>query len=427
MKFAAHVGEGGREHVLDLGVDGGDHPSELATCRTDVFELFFEERVPGLELVELLERERIDRAEQSQLAFEFADTAGRRGALGDLRHLCGFGDRRLDVELPAQRLDRRLESQLRLGLLEFGLARPLPGDVELLLLLRPLTAQGVEFGRELADLVALLAAGLDQLGVMGLDDRAMGVDHDAESIDHAHRPFDHDSLPLGGITRLGIGFEPAFGFGDPPFEDLAMLDQPGIADFEVLALRRERGRALLQLGSQLTTGTRRIGLGLLVGFEGREQRFEFTDALLLTLAVLGCLLDRAIERLQLGTDLSLLALRTSQSFRCRGQLGVVAHRDVGSARCSLALRRHQLVAGGRDRQIGSLQARRREVGLRLRLVERRSGRSRSGRPDPPSAESESVAGFGDDHRLGVGDGGIECLGRGRRSGPHRRAVRRAAR
>ena len=57
----------------------------------------------------LLERERVDRAHQAQLALELARSAGERGALGHRRR--GRVERRrgLHVELRAQRVDRRLE------------------------------------------------------------------------------------------------------------------------------------------------------------------------------------------------------------------------------------------------------------------------------------------------------------------------------
>ena len=99
----------------------------------------------ALQLVELLERERVDRPEQTELPVEFAQPTGRAGALRELRHLRRLGDRRLDVEFAAQRLDRRLEPQLRLGLTEFGLAGAFAARIEGPLLLGALTTQAVEF------------------------------------------------------------------------------------------------------------------------------------------------------------------------------------------------------------------------------------------------------------------------------------------
>ena len=100
----------------------------------------------ALQFVELLERERVDRPEQAKLPVEFAHPSGRAGALREFRHLGRLGDRRLDVELAAQRLDRGLEPQLRLRLAEFGLPGAFARRVEGPLLLGSLTAEPVEFG-----------------------------------------------------------------------------------------------------------------------------------------------------------------------------------------------------------------------------------------------------------------------------------------
>ena len=74
-----------------------------------------------LQRVELLERQRVDRTHQPQLAVELADPPGGAGAVRKLRHRSGLGDVRLDVEFATQRLDRRLEPQLGFGLVELGL------------------------------------------------------------------------------------------------------------------------------------------------------------------------------------------------------------------------------------------------------------------------------------------------------------------
>ena len=112
------VGERTGEDVLDLLVDRPDHPAELAAGGADVLELLLQERVPLLQLVVLLERERVDRTEQTQLAVELAHPPGGRRALGQLRLLGRLGDLGLDVEIAAQRLDRGLEPELGLGFLD---------------------------------------------------------------------------------------------------------------------------------------------------------------------------------------------------------------------------------------------------------------------------------------------------------------------
>ena len=146
-EVAADVGERGREHVLDLLVDGLDHAGQVAAGGAHVLELLLEERVALLELVELLERERVDRAEQAQLAIELADAAGGGRALRELGLLGGLGDGGFDVEVATQRLDRVLEPQLGLGLLDLGAMRAVPRLVERPLRLVPRLAGGVEPGR----------------------------------------------------------------------------------------------------------------------------------------------------------------------------------------------------------------------------------------------------------------------------------------
>ena len=73
-----------------------------------------------LQLGELLERERVDRSEQAQLALELAD-ARREGDTVRKRRLLGLlGDVRLGVEVAAQHLDRGLEPQAGLGLVDLS-------------------------------------------------------------------------------------------------------------------------------------------------------------------------------------------------------------------------------------------------------------------------------------------------------------------
>ena len=80
----ADVGEGGREHGLDLEVDGLDDAHQLAAGGAHVVELLLEERVALLQLVELLERQRVDRAHQAELTLEVADPRRGADALGQL-------------------------------------------------------------------------------------------------------------------------------------------------------------------------------------------------------------------------------------------------------------------------------------------------------------------------------------------------------
>ena len=131
--MGADVGVGRGEHALDLLIDGRDDAAQLAPCRAHVVELFLEERVALLQLAELLERQRVDRTEQAQLALELADARRGRHAVGQLRRRSGLGGVGLDVEVVAQHLDGRLQPQPGLGLVELAPAGPLSNLVELAL------------------------------------------------------------------------------------------------------------------------------------------------------------------------------------------------------------------------------------------------------------------------------------------------------
>ena len=129
-----HVGECVLEHRHDLAVDGPDDPHQLAPARLDVLELLLQERVALLQRVVLLERERVDRPHEAQVALEVARPTRERRALGHLgrgRVERGVG---LDVVLGAQSLDRGLEPQPRLGIVDLGAAAtaraPRPAPLE---------------------------------------------------------------------------------------------------------------------------------------------------------------------------------------------------------------------------------------------------------------------------------------------------------
>ena len=135
------------------------------------------------ELGELLERERVDGTEHPQFALELAHPPDRRRALRDGRTLGGFGDRGLDVEITAQRLDRGLEPELRLRLLDVEPVCLLADDFELPLRLGALPAVTLEPGAERPHLLALAAALFGESSVLDLDDLATGGDELVEPHD----------------------------------------------------------------------------------------------------------------------------------------------------------------------------------------------------------------------------------------------------
>ena len=121
------VREGLGEDADDLLVDRADDASELAAGATDVLELLGEEPVPLLQRRQLLQRQRVDRTHQAELAVELPhprlgrDTGRQLGA--------GRGDRLVGLafELPAQRFDGGLQAELGLGPLELDPLEQLAG------------------------------------------------------------------------------------------------------------------------------------------------------------------------------------------------------------------------------------------------------------------------------------------------------------
>ena len=110
----------------------------------------------------LLERERVDRAHQPQVALELAGAPGERRAVGNRRRRRVERDVRLDVVLGAERLDRALEPQPRLRVLDLGPLHPLARLDELALEPAALDAQPVELLRRRARRLGLAAPALAQ-------------------------------------------------------------------------------------------------------------------------------------------------------------------------------------------------------------------------------------------------------------------------
>ena len=181
----------------------------------------------------------------------------------------------------------------------------------------------VEFGGQPAHLVALATALLDEVGVQHLDHVTVRCDTLDEPVDRPDVTLDRHPAALRRDPRLGVGGEAALGLVEAPFEQLLALVQTGVAHLEVLATRRERCRTRLELGAQLAASTGGLGLGLLVGLERRQQRFELRDALLVADDVGGDVVDRAFEVLEFGFGLPVLPLRLGQPLGRGAEAGVV--------------------------------------------------------------------------------------------------------
>ena len=230
-----------------------------------------------LQLGELLERQRVDRTEQAQLAVELARPRLGRHPLGQRRHLGGLGHAGLDVEVVAQHLDGRLQAQPGLGLVDLRPAGPLADLVERPFGCSPCGPQLVEVGRQRADLLALPAALLDELGVVGVDDGAVLVDEAPETIEGHERPLDLDAPLRRLLPGLGVVGQPPLGGIEAVLQELRPLGQPGGAHVEVAAPSGEDGGTGVELGAGLPAGPGGVGLGGLPRLQLRHQQLQLGD------------------------------------------------------------------------------------------------------------------------------------------------------
>ena len=280
-----------------------------------------------LQLGELLERQRVDRTEQPELTIELAHPGLGRDAVGKLRHRGRLGGVRFDIEVMAQQLNRRLQPQPGLGLVDLGPASPLPDLVQGALGGDARRPQLIEVGRQRAHLLALTATPLAELDVVGVEDAAMGIDQRSESVEHCERALDLDPALLGEQAGLGVGCQPAFGVVEAVLQELGPLGEPGGAHVEVAAAAGEDGGAGVELGTRLLAGTGGVGFGGFPGLQLGQQQLELGDPLALDGEVTGELVDPRLERLVLGLGLA------SGPFGGRHLLG----RDAGTGGVRIAL------------------------------------------------------------------------------------------
>ena len=200
-------------------------------------------------------------------------------AVGEGWRLGRLGDGRLDVEVVAQQLDRRLQTKTGLGVVDLGPPGTLADLVERTLGGRPLGAEPVEAGGEGAHLFALATAALGQLDVVGVDDRAMGVDERGEAVEREQGAVDLGPSLLGRSSGRGIGLQPPLDVGEAVLQELLPLGQPGCADVEIAPPAVEHDGAGVELGARLLAGSDGVGLGGLPCLEIGEQPFQFADAL----------------------------------------------------------------------------------------------------------------------------------------------------
>ena len=190
--------------------------------------------------VVLLERERVDRAHEPQLAVEVAGAPGERGAVGHLGRGRVERDRRLDVVVGAQPLDRGLEPQAGLGLVDLAPLQQL-ADLEQLLL---------GAGTRGAELLELIARGGGPLG-LGPPGGAPAVQHLVDALGELAEAaadrgvpepalLERDPVLLGFGASLRIAGEPVVDLGESVLEHLAPFGELRGAQLQVAALRRPR-------------------------------------------------------------------------------------------------------------------------------------------------------------------------------------------
>ncbi len=371
-----------------------------------------------LQFVELLERQRVDGSEQTQLAVELAHPTGGGSAIGKIGHLGRLGDLRFDVELATQRLDRRLEAELRFGLLDLGPVRPLTGLLEVLLRLDPALAGLVERRGEPPNLLTLTTATLRQVVVLDLDHATVGLDQRRESVDGDDRSLDDDPTFGGERTRLLIGLETAFGLSDARLEELLPLAQTSVADLELATARREHGGTRLQLGTSFAPRSCGFGFGVLVGIERRQRRLELGHSLTLALDVRRELRNRTIEPLELGFELATLPQSPGKALGRGGEPAVVLIELTYESGFMVAGVHVALARLGKC-HLGRRETRR-SVGRTVLGIDERGRRGAARRrADPPASGSEAIAARSHDHRCRVGQ---RCLDRAvERIDPDRRA------
>ena len=176
--------------------------------------------------------------------------------------------------------------------------------------------------------------------------------------------------------------------------------QPGVVHLQILTARRQCCRPRLQLGAEFSSRTSGFGLGLFVGFEGREQRFELADALLVAHDVGGDVVDRLLEIREFGLGLAVFALGLGEPLRGGAEqcvVGVESLHQVGLGRPGCV----QSALGGGDGFGGLLELGGGRAGAGESVVEGRSGGAAAGRADAPPPQAEPGTGCGDHDRIGV--------------------------
>ena len=144
--------------------------------------------MPFFERLELLQRKRVDRAHQPKLALELAHPRVGGDTLRQRRAFRGHRRFRLAVEVVPDGLDRRLESQRDLGLVELRTTRALAHLFELPLGRGATLALAVERLRDLPRLLGLATPLLVQRSELLVDLRRRPAHDSGEAVESWSSP-----------------------------------------------------------------------------------------------------------------------------------------------------------------------------------------------------------------------------------------------
>lgn len=109
-EVAGHVFKGVAELLSDFGIDRPDDAVQLPTSLLDIVELSFEKLRTLAQFRELFDRQRIDNAERTQLAFEFASILIERRTRRKLRTWNVSEGLRVETVFAKHRFEQRVET-----------------------------------------------------------------------------------------------------------------------------------------------------------------------------------------------------------------------------------------------------------------------------------------------------------------------------
>ena len=237
--------------------------------------------------------------------------------------------------------------------------------------------------------------------MLDLDHLSMPLDELGQALDRRQRPL--DLLAAAGGELRALPGRPRGGVRSRRSATSRNCWRSWSPALRTSSSRRragERGGPALDLGPGLAARLGGLGLGLLVGIERREHRFEFGDtcSLVRRRAPVSSAIG-SVEPFEFGLELAPLAERPGQPLGRGGEPGVVLVELAGER----ALRPRVCGRVRRERRrapaSASVSARAARSACSVASVERRGGRSAGRRSDPPPGRGEAIARRRHDDRI----------------------------